>query len=97
MLWYTCTLFCVNCLWRPLQVISGLNRYPLAYLLLTELRWNGRHDDKNAGDDPMMKLKAVNCVKYRPVFHGTLIAGGGFTPKSAKDTIDAGHCDVRVV
>ena len=51
------------------QAISGLNRFPLAYLLLTELRWNGRYDDKSNGDDPMLQLALVNCVKFRKVYH----------------------------
>ena len=52
-----------------LQAVRGLNRFPLAYLLLTELRWFGKYDDKSAGDDPMMRLALVNCVKYRNLYN----------------------------
>ena len=59
----------------PRQAVRGLNRFPLAYLLLTELRWNGRYDDKNEGDDPMLQLALVNCVKCVRPWLLTVVTG----------------------
>ena len=74
------------------HAVRSLNQYPLAYLLLTEPRWSGR-DDGNPGTDQGFS-KPLSNSKYRAMYQGTLMAGGGFTPATAKAALDAGVYDL---
>lgn len=64
------------------QAIATLNKYPLAYLLITEPRWVGRYD-ANPETDPGFQMPLTNLRKYRSLFDGVMIGAGGFTPSSS--------------
>lgn len=70
----------------------GLNKYKLAYLLLTEPRWTGRNDHDIASDKGFSQ--PLSNAKYRAIYDGTLMAAGGFTPSTAADALAAGHYDL---
>jgi len=72
--------------------VNSLNKYKLAYLLLTEPRWSGR-DDGNPSTDKGFN-KPLSNKKYRQIYDGTLMAAGGFTPRTAKEAIEHGHYDL---
>lgn len=72
--------------------VDSLNQYPLAYLLLTEPRWSGR-DDGNPSSDKGFH-KPLSNSKYRQIYRGTLMAGGGFTPETAKQALEEGTYDL---
>jgi N-ethylmaleimide reductase len=61
---------------------SGPGGARLAYLLLTEPRWTGRHDGDHASD-PGFAMPLVNLEKFRGLWRGALIGAGGFTPASS--------------
>jgi len=81
----------------PLEIysaaVSALNRFPLAYLLLTEPRWSGRHDG-NIDKDPSFGMDLVNGDVYRKLYKGTLMGSSGFTPASAARAVEGGTYDV---
>lgn len=62
--------------------VQTLNRYNLAYLLLTEPRWVGKHDE-SPETDPGFQMPLTNMQKYRSHYKGILIGAGGFTPNSS--------------
>ena len=72
--------------------IRGLDQLGVAYLLLSEPRWTGTRDNLVEAD-PGFDMDVVNAVKYRSHFSGVLIAAGGFTPASARQTLARGVCD----
>jgi len=74
------------------HAVNGLNRHGLAYLLLTEPRWNGRDDDDVTKDKGIRK--PLSNAHYRQIYKGTLMAGGGFTPASAKKAVADGTYDL---
>ena len=71
---------------------AGMNDYPLAYLLLTEPRWSGRDDGDVEADQGFSQ--PLSNQKYRGIYHGTLMAAGGFTPASAAAAVAEGHYDL---
>lgn len=73
------------------HAVASLNAFPLAYLLLSEPRWSGRADGDPSKDDGFRK--PVSNAKYRNIYKGTLIAGGGFTPASAAAAVADGTYD----
>lgn len=64
------------------HAIRALNSYPLAYLLITEPRWVGRHDG-SPETDPGFEMPVINLQKYRSLFDGIMIGAGGFTPSTS--------------
>lgn len=72
--------------------VSGLDTMGVAYLLISEPRWSSAND-KLVEKDPGFDMDLVNAVKFRKHFRGVLIAAGGFTPKTARETVEAGLCD----
>jgi len=74
------------------HAVAGMNRFPLAYLFLTEPRWKGLEGD-DPTKDPGLRSPLTNH-KYRKVFKGVLMAGGGFTPKTAAEAVREGHYDL---
>merc|ERR1711865_1144499 len=72
--------------------VKGLNRFPLAYLLLSEPRWSGKNDgdvSKDAGFS-----MPLSHSKYRKLYAGTLMGAGGFTPGSAAKALADGAYDL---
>lgn len=61
------------------HAIGLLNKYPLAYLLVTEPRWVGKYDS-SPESDPGFQMPLINLQKYRHLFDGIMIGAGGFTP-----------------
>jgi N-ethylmaleimide reductase len=64
------------------HAVQMLNEDQLAYLLLTEPRWVGKHDD-SPETDPGFQMPLINLQKYRSIYKGILIGAGGFTPTSS--------------
>jgi N-ethylmaleimide reductase len=74
------------------HAVGGLNRWKLAYLLLSEPRWNGRNDG-DVASDPGFSQPLTNA-KYRGIYDNTLMAAGGFTPASAAQAVADGTYDL---
>eukprot|EP00658_Telonema_sp_P-2_P041972 TRINITY_DN30072_c0_g1_i2.p1 TRINITY_DN30072_c0_g1~~TRINITY_DN30072_c0_g1_i2.p1 ORF type:complete len:453 (+),score=89.99 TRINITY_DN30072_c0_g1_i2:84-1442(+) len=74
------------------HAVTGLNRFGLAYLLLSEPRWSGKMDHDVKSDRGF--AQPLTNHKYRALYHGTLMAAGGFTPLSAAAAIKDGHYDL---
>merc|ERR1719233_565032 len=74
------------------HAVDGLNQFNLAYLLLTEPRWNSRYRDA-IDADPGFSQPLTN-EKYRDIYKGTLMACGGFTPSTAAAALENGHYDL---
>jgi N-ethylmaleimide reductase len=64
--------------------VEGLNRYPLAYLLLSEPRVGGL--DKRAEAETAWAHPLRNA-DFRKLFAGPVIGAGGFTPVAARKAI----------
>lgn len=64
------------------HAIQTLDKVNLAYLLLTEPRWVGKHDD-NPENDPGFQLPLRNLETFRKDYRGVMIGAGGFTPSSS--------------
>jgi N-ethylmaleimide reductase len=73
------------------HAVSGLNDFPLAYLMLTEPRVGALSVDPE--HDPSTRHPLRNAP-FRGLYHGTLIGAGGFTPHSAKDAVARGIYDM---
>lgn len=71
--------------------VEGLNHFPLAYLLLTEPRAGGLSAPPQ--QDPAFS-QPLSSARFRKLYHGTLMAAGGFTPHSAARAIEGGHYDL---
>ena len=69
--------------------IEQLNQFGLAYLNLIEPRVKGS-DTIRAGEG------AVASAHFRTIFRGKLIAGGGFEPETAAETVAQGTVDAVV-
>merc|ERR1719273_1814949 len=72
--------------------VSGMNRFALAYLLLTEPRGFGRLDGDVSKDKRFSK--PLSNAKYRKIYNNTLMAAGGFTPFTAAEALAQGHYDL---
>lgn len=68
------------------HAITGLSSRGLAYLLLTEPRWNGKHDDK-VEKDPNFSIPLTQPAKFRALYNGVLMGAGGFTPATADQAV----------
>ena len=77
------------------HAVAGLRDKGLAYLLLTEPRWTGKYDDRNAEDDPSFGIPIVNGAKFRSIFgaESFLIGSSGFTPAAAEQAVASGVYD----
>jgi N-ethylmaleimide reductase len=71
-----------------LVLVCSCDAHVQAYLQLTEPRWTGR-DDGDVSTDKGFALPLSNH-RYREVYHGTLMAAGGFTPASAAEAVESG-------
>jgi len=77
--------------------VEGLNKFPLAYVLLTEPRWNPAAGDPDADAGFKMPLSNVGPDAphdYRKIYKGTLMGAGGFTPQSAAEAVQKGLYDL---
>ena len=70
--------------------VKGLNKYNLAYLLLTEPRVGGLSAYHNIPID----LPKLQNTRYRQIYEGKLIGAGGFTPSSAKEAVKINAYDL---
>ncbi len=73
----------------PVETFSAaanlLNRFPLAYLHVVEGPVGGAGPDDHA-------VCATELV--RPVFHGTLVSTGGYSPETAEQAVEKGKADL---
>ncbi len=67
-------------------VAAHLNQFPLAYLHIIEPRIAGSELTKNGQG-------AIASERLRPIYHGKLIAAGGFEPDSAEAIVAGGTLD----
>ena len=58
---------------------------------MTEPRWSSKYDHDYKKDIGF--AQPLSNQKYRKVYKGTLVAAGGFTPKSAAEAVEAGYYD----
>mmetsp|Transcript_11811 Transcript_11811/g.21589 ORF Transcript_11811/g.21589 Transcript_11811/m.21589 type:complete len:162 (+) Transcript_11811:817-1302(+) len=75
------------------HAISELNKFNLAYLLLTEPRWFGGLYDKDFKSDPGFDMDLTNPTKFKHLYSGPIIGAGGFTPKAAHEAVDENSYD----
>jgi N-ethylmaleimide reductase len=73
------------------QAVSGLNSFPLAYLMLTEPRVGALSVDPQADRSHAHPLRNR---RFRGLYRGTLIGAGGFTPHSAESAVNDGSYDL---
>jgi N-ethylmaleimide reductase len=70
-------------------VAEQLNAFNLAYLHVVEPRIAG-------AEAPVEGKPPVAAARLRKIFHGTILAAGGFEPDGAKDIIEKGDADLVV-
>ena len=71
--------------------IAGLNRFELAYLMLTEPRVGGlslHPAEETAYQHPLRN------ARFRHLYEGVVIGAGGFTPRSAVQAVESGVYDL---
>ena len=73
------------------HAVSGLNSFPLAYLLLTEPRCGSL--GLAAVEDAGLRAPIANR-RFRALYHGTLMGAGGFTPAGAAAAVQDGEYDL---
>jgi len=74
------------------SILGSLDKYRLAYLLLTEPRWTGGRGDLNPATDKSFRTPLSNTWS-RQVYGGNLIGSSGFTPATAPEALSNGHYD----
>lgn len=73
-------------------VIEFLNQFNLAYLLITEARWNGGRDNFYIESDSTYKLPVRNGW-VKSVYKGFVIGSASFTPEAAEQAVRDGVYD----
>ena len=73
------------------HAVSGLNNFPLAYLILTEPRVGALSVEP---EDDLSHSHPLRNSHFRELFDGNLIGAGGFTPYSARDAVERGVYDM---
>jgi N-ethylmaleimide reductase len=73
------------------HAVSGLNAFPLAYLMLTEPRVGALSVDPQADRSQAQPLRNG---RFRSLYNGTLIGAGGFTPQTAEAAVHEGNYDL---
>ncbi|MEI8299768.1 MAG: alkene reductase [Pseudomonadota bacterium] len=71
--------------------VTGLNAFPLAYLMLTEPRVGAL---SVAIEADRSNCQPLRNLRFRSLFQGCLIGAGGFTPLTATTAIADGHYDL---
>lgn len=74
------------------KVVGWLDQFKLAYLLLSEPRWNGGRDNTDPRRDTTYSLP-IRHTWARQIYSGFLIGSSSFTPTSAEQAIADGHYD----
>jgi len=73
-------------------VIKSLEKYGLAYLLLTEPRWNIGPKGMDPRTDSSV-LEPLRNSWARSMYKHPIIEAGGFTPRSAAEAVKSNTCD----
>ena len=73
------------------HVVTGLNDFPLAYLMLTEPRVGALSVAPEADGSHAQPLRNA---RFRRIYRGTLIGAGGFTPRTAQAAVADGKYDL---
>jgi N-ethylmaleimide reductase len=74
------------------EIVSWLDQWKLAYLLLSEPRWSGGRTNNNPVTDPTYSLQMRNTWA-RNLYSGVLIGSSSFTPATADAAIHEGIYD----
>ncbi len=73
-------------------VIGWLKQFKLAYLLISEPRWNGGRGNANLETDQTFNLPRTNSW-VKSVYDGVVIGSSSFSPASAEEAIQDGIYD----
>lgn len=73
------------------HAVSGLNEFPLAYLMLTEPRVGALSVDPDADRSNGHPMRNA---RFRQLYSGILIGAGGFTPLTAEAAVAGGNYDL---
>lgn len=73
-------------------VVRWLDQFKLAYLLLSEPRWNGGRTNTDPVTDPTYSIKLRNTWA-RKIYSGVIIGSSSFTPDTADTAIRDGIYD----
>lgn len=73
------------------HAVTGLNDFPLAYLLLTEPRVGALSVMPEADESQVQPLRNR---RFRELYRGMLIGAGGFTPRTAAAAVRDGFYDL---
>ncbi len=73
-------------------VIAWLNQFRLAYLLISEPRWNGGRGNANLETDQTFNLPLTNGW-VKSVYSGVMFGSSSFSPASAEKTVKEGVYD----
>jgi N-ethylmaleimide reductase len=73
------------------HAVTGLNAFPLAYVMLTEPRVGALSVDP---DFDASHGHPLRNARFRSLYRGTLIGAGGFTPQSAEAALVHGSYDL---
>eukprot|EP01062_Namystynia_karyoxenos_P008583 TRINITY_DN13020_c0_g2_i1.p1 TRINITY_DN13020_c0_g2~~TRINITY_DN13020_c0_g2_i1.p1 ORF type:complete len:445 (+),score=151.07 TRINITY_DN13020_c0_g2_i1:80-1336(+) len=78
------------------HAVAGLNRFPVAYLLISEPRWllSEAQRGPTPEADKSFAAPLTNAPVYRKLFRGLLIGAGGFTPEGAQRAVASGDYDL---
>eukprot|EP01126_Amoeba_proteus_P044924 TRINITY_DN5013_c0_g1_i11.p1 TRINITY_DN5013_c0_g1~~TRINITY_DN5013_c0_g1_i11.p1 ORF type:complete len:328 (+),score=48.74 TRINITY_DN5013_c0_g1_i11:89-985(+) len=74
-------------------IITKLNQYPLAYLLVTEPRWNGSRNNFDVWADQSFKLPLRNTWIKDLYRSSPVIGSSSFTPTEAERAVSEGIYD----
>ena len=73
------------------HAVTGLNDFPLAYLMLTEPRVGALSVTPEADGSP---AKPLRNRRFRELYRGMLVGAGGFTPRTAAAAVTDGIYDL---
>ena len=74
------------------EAVKSLDKYKLAYLLLSEPRWTGGAANNDPRNDPGF-IQPIRNGWAREIYSSKIIGAGGFTPKTAQEAIEKGVYD----
>eukprot|EP01062_Namystynia_karyoxenos_P008585 TRINITY_DN13020_c0_g2_i3.p2 TRINITY_DN13020_c0_g2~~TRINITY_DN13020_c0_g2_i3.p2 ORF type:complete len:435 (+),score=118.27 TRINITY_DN13020_c0_g2_i3:80-1306(+) len=76
------------------HAVAGLNRFPVAYLLISEPSWLLSDAPRAPEADRSFAAPLTNAPVYRKLFRGLLIGAGRPTPEQAQRAVTRGDFDL---